>query len=107
MDEETGRRRAKYLTRGEPAANDTANSPAFSLTAKQLAAVVAAAVSDALSHQQELLVDKQSLARRLNCSPAHVDALRKRGLPTVLVGQAVRFEPEAVVAWLKQASNGG
>lgn len=53
---------------------------------------------------QAALVDKQGMAARLMCSASHIDLMRKRGLPTVLVGQAVRFEPAAVIAWLREHS---
>jgi hypothetical protein len=92
--------RAKPL-REAAAANDT--GAAFTLTRSELAALVAAAVGEALEKGAgaPLLVDKQALAQRLGCSPAHIDALRKRGLPVVMVGQLVRFEPERVVEWLR------
>lgn len=53
-----------------------------------------------------LLVDRQTLARQLGCSAAHIDNLRKQGLPVVRVGnvRAVRFEPGAVLEWLRQNS---
>lgn len=88
-------------TAGVPA-NDT-GAPAFTLTSAQLSALVSAAVREALSAGAgaPLLVDKQILARQLGCSAAHIDALRKKGLPTVFVGQAVRFEPARVLDWLR------
>jgi hypothetical protein len=49
-----------------------------------------------------LLVDKQTLARLLTCSAGHIDNLRKKGLPFVPVGDAVRFDPAEVLAWLKK-----
>jgi hypothetical protein len=83
---------------------DTA--PAFTVTRGELGELVRAAVREELGHARPLLVDKQQLARQLGCSPAHVDHLRKRGLPTVMLGQAVRFEPGAVLGWLRaQAPN--
>lgn len=89
------RERAKYLTNGGPP------KPAFALTEEELLGLVRRAVGEA-SVPRPLLVDKQGLARSLNCSPAHIDVLRKRGLPTVNVGQLVRFEPDAVLAWLRK-----
>lgn len=94
--------RARQLRQGG-ADNDT--GAAFTLTRGELSALVRGAVSEALAQGgRELLIDKQILADRLGCSVAHVDNLRKRGLPTVLVGQSVRFEPGAVVAWLREHS---
>lgn len=92
------RERAKYLTNGGPP------KPAFALTEEELLALMRRAVGDAMERSQQLLVDKQGLAQRLDCSAGHIDVLRKRGLPTVMVGQAVRFEPPAVLAWLREQS---
>lgn len=86
---------------------------AVTLTRAELEALVERSVRKVIGARDggSRLVDKQNLARLLGCSAAHVDMLRKRGLPTVRVGQAVRFEPETVVAWLKtepgSAANGG
>ncbi len=98
--------RPKVLTprvtpRAAAVANDAA--PAFTLTTAALTALVSEAVAGALEAHgsKALLVDKQVLARQLACSAAHVDNLRKRGLPVVMVGDAVRFEPGAVLAWLR------
>lgn len=73
------------------------------MSGEQLAKLVSGAVRDALhrAHAAPLLVDKQTLAQQLGCSAAHIDNLRKRGLPIVPVGEAIRFEPHAVMAWLK------
>lgn len=83
------------------ASND---GPAFTLSRAQLQDLVSNAVQAALAKGSAapLLVDKQDLARQLSCSAAHIDNLRKRGLPTVNVGQGVRFELAKVLAWLKQ-----
>jgi hypothetical protein len=81
-------------------AND--NDPlAVTLTRAELAEVVRTAVTQAVGGASRL-VDKQELAALLLCSPAHVDHLRKRGLPWVPVGQAVRFEPARVIDWLRE-----
>lgn len=83
-----------------PAAND--NDPAFTMSRAEFQALVGSAVQQAmLSTSAPLLVDKQDLARQLGCSPAHIDHLRKRGLPTVPVGKVVRFEPAKVLEWLR------
>lgn len=100
--------RAKYVPRSV-ATNDVGEAPAFTLTGHQLSALIAGAVADALgAHAKEpLLVDKQVLAKRLGCSAAHVDNLRKRGLPVVMVGEAVRFAPDAVLDWLRRQTGEG
>ncbi len=103
--------RPKVLTpRSSPRATAVANdaAPAFTLTTAALTALVSEAVQGALeAHRQApLLVDKQVLAKRLACSAAHVDNLRKRGLPVVMVGDAVRFEPAAVLEWLRGEQGG-
>lgn len=108
MDEGRGQKRPKYLRLGEAsggvgggaADNDTA--PAFTVTRGELGAIVAQAVASALGQGAPLLVDRQGLARALGCSPGQVDALRKRGLPTTMVGQLPRFEPARVVEWLRK-----
>jgi len=83
------------------AAND---GPAFTLSRGQLAELVSKAVQVALAKGSgaPLLVDKQEMARQLSCSAAHVDNLRKRGLPVVKVGEGVRFAPAQVLAWLQK-----
>lgn len=87
-------------------AND--NDPlVVTLTVSQLRAMMQEAVANAPAAERAPLLDKQRLARLLDCSAAHIDMLRKQGLPTVLVGQAVRFDGEAVIAWLKAANNQG
>ncbi len=75
--------------------------PAFTLSEEELAGLVTRAVGAAIG-QRQLLVDKQGLARTLGCSSAQIDLLRKRGLPSVSVGQLVRFEPEVVLDWLRK-----
>lgn len=77
------------------------NSPAFTLTRAELEGIVRAAVRDELA-QRPALIDKQQLAQQLLCSAAHIDHLRKRGLPTVFLGQAVRFELSSVLGWLRE-----
>lgn len=76
------------------------NTPAFTVTRAELMGIVRAAVRQELSCRM-LLVDKQGLAQQLGCSAAHIDHLRKRGLPTVNVGQSVRFEADKVLEWLR------
>ena len=70
-------------------------------TPERLKTLVASAVKDVLGASAQLLVDKQTLAQRLSCSAAHIDNLRKQGLPIVRVGEAIRFDPQAVLDWLR------
>lgn len=67
------------------------------------------AVAEALAAHdgRPALLDRTALARALTCSPSHVDNLRKRGLPTVLLGEAKRFDLAAVLAWLQAVNDNG
>lgn len=85
--------RAKYLRMHD--------APLVTMTRGELEETIERVVARVLGQGAALLVDKQGLAEQLDCSKEHIDHLRKRGLPTVLVGQSVRFEPAAVLAWLK------
>lgn len=89
---ETAEPRARYLEGG--------SEPAFALTKGQLGELVREAVAEALA-VRPLLVDKAILGQLLQCSAAHIDNLRKVGLPVVKVGESVRFDPTEVMAWLK------
>lgn len=93
--------RAKYLR-----VSTTTDEGALvvTLTRSELSSLVRDAVADALGMKGgPVLLDREQLAERLGCSTAHVDHLRKRGLPTVLIGQAVRFEWAEVMGWLRGA----
>jgi hypothetical protein len=105
---EGGPIRPKYL-KMQPvdgaADNDVTGGAAFTLSRRQLSELVSEAVTAALgAGGAPLLVDKQRLAQKLGCSAAHIDAMRKRGMPTVMLGVAVRFEPTAVLDWLRQGN---
>jgi hypothetical protein len=90
----TGRERAKHVRPGE--------SDLVVVTTAQLSELVERACQRAISAgTAPLLVDKQQLARQLGCSAAHIDNLRKQGLPSLALGQAVRFEPARVLEWLR------
>jgi hypothetical protein len=108
MSDEAGRGpRAKYLRLGEGsgvgrAAPSNDNTPAFTVTKQELAEMIRQACEGAMAAASALLVDRQGLARLLDCSPGQVDALRKRGLPTTMVGQLPRFEPARVIEWLRK-----
>lgn len=73
------------------------------LEAAELETLVQGAVARALAEHAgaPALLDRTGLARALSCSPSTVDTLRKRGLPTVFVGESPRFELSSVIAWLK------
>lgn len=92
--------RAKYLTRGGPPSDADL---VVTMTRGQLRELVREAARLA-NAPEPLLVSRTGLAERLGCSPSHIDGLRKRGLPTVMVGEAVRFEPPVVLAWLRKNS---
>lgn len=80
--------------------SDGVDRPAFALTRLELEEMIRAAVRDEMM-KRPALIDKQQLAQQLLCSAAHIDHLRKRGLPTLYVGQAVRFDLSAVLDWLR------
>lgn len=69
----------------------------------QLRTLVTEAVHAALAEAAKApaLLDRASLARALSCSPSTVDAMRKRGLPTVMIGDSPRFVLSEVVDWLR------
>jgi phage terminase Nu1 subunit (DNA packaging protein) len=52
-----------------------------------------------------LLVDRNTLAQQLGCSLSHIDHMRKRGMPELKVGEVVRFEPQAVLDWIRKHQN--
>lgn len=82
-----------------------ANDSLVVIPTAALKGIVSEAVSAALLEHAgtPALLDRAALARALTCSPAHVDNLRKKGLPTVFVGEAPRFVLSDVLAWLRQA----
>ncbi len=98
--------RPKYVPPRPPGTGDEGDAFAFTLTSAQLSALMARVVNEALSAHAggTQLVDKQVLAQKLGCSAAHIDNLRKRGLPVVPLGELVRFDPAAVIEWLRQQS---
>jgi len=86
-------------------ANDN-DGPAFLLTVSQLEELLTKAICAARDQgiiaAPALTVGKQDLARQLGVCASHIDHLRKKGLPTMLVGQSVRFEPAKVIEWLRE-----
>lgn len=94
---------------GEPKSDAKSDgAAAFTLTAGELRALVAAAVRDALKAGggEPLLLDRHALGRALGCSAVHVDAMRRKGLPVIMMGQLVRFNRAHVLTWLEQQSGG-
>jgi len=47
------------------------------------------------------LLDRAGLARALGCSVSHVRRLESKGMPTVKLGCAPRYELPKVLAWLQ------
>lgn len=60
----------------------------------------------AVSTRPPALLDRTALCRELGVSPATVDRLRAKGLPTVWVCAAPRFELCAALAWLREQRAG-
>lgn len=76
-------------------------------TEEELAALLRSTVEATLAkheraEQAPVLLDRAALARKLGCSPSHVDTLRAEGMPTVWLGQSPRFELEPCLAWLRE-----
>ena len=88
-----------------PAANDN-DGPMVTMSRGELETMIRRAAGEALqrAHSGPVLLDKQDMARHLSCSPAHIDHLRKKGLPSVSIGKVVRFEPAKVLEWLRGQS---
>lgn len=51
-----------------------------------------------------MFVDKKKMAEILDISVSMVNKLLAKGMPHTKVGKAVRFEPELVIAWIKERS---
>lgn len=52
------------------------------------------------SNSLEVLWSTPDVARFIRCSERQIFALRKQGLPAILVGGMVRFDPAKVRSWL-------
>jgi hypothetical protein len=101
----------KALQLVESGARNRGGAPAPSSDAIRafFAAVVREAVREELveiggssaERRGPALVDRNGLAQALSVSVSTIDRLRAEGAPTVWVADAPRFEPEAVVAWLR------
>ncbi len=111
MSEAEGRKRPKYLKLGEgsgvgaPAPGND-NAPAFTVTRGELAGLVRQAVEAALealgAQKPPALLDREGLAAALGCSSSLIDKLRRRGMPTVKLGDSPRFELERCLGWIRK-----
>lgn len=89
--------------------NAPAVAPALvvTMTVDALRALVDDAVATALArHDAERLpptdlVSGQEMARRIDVSRATLHRLRHEGCPAVAIGDGFKYEPAAVVAWLR------
>ncbi|WP_339695875.1 helix-turn-helix domain-containing protein [uncultured Marixanthomonas sp.] len=52
---------------------------------------------------QKLLVDSDELAKQLMVSKSTIVKLRKQGLPTIRIGDSVRFDPEDVLLFINNS----
>ena len=73
------------------------------LTADQLRQIVRDAIVEAFEAQKEdppaQLLDRSGIARVLGLSTASIDKLRKRGLPSIRVGDVPRFVAVVEEQW--------
>jgi hypothetical protein len=74
---------------------------------EEIAAAVGAIKPAAPANDAPTLLDRTQLAKALGCSLPTVDRLRRQGAPQFLLGDAPRFELDAVLAWLRTRSAGG
>ncbi|MBK8998073.1 MAG: hypothetical protein IPM35_20305 [Myxococcales bacterium] len=76
------------------------------LRADELAGIIRAAVAGALADAQPAtgptLLDREGCARMLGVSLGTLDRLRREGMPELRVGDAPRYEADAVLAWLRE-----
>jgi excisionase family DNA binding protein len=88
----------------------TADAPAFTLSRSELEALIV----DATRHAVEAalaatparassanLLSVSEMAERLGCHRSKVNSMRLQGCPAVRLGSIFRYEPAAVLAWLK------
>ncbi len=86
----------------------TRNTPSVAvLTAEQLQQLVEDAVDAALERHAEnvseppALLTQAELSKALSVSVRTVHTLRRRGIPTVMVGDSPRFSLSEVIAWFR------
>ena len=48
------------------------------------------------------LMNRQELAKALNCGLRSIDKLQKQGMPCVFIGKSRRFVLPEVLSWLKR-----
>jgi hypothetical protein len=80
---------------------------AVQLTVTELRAMIAEAVTEALDARETkpaVLLNQNQLAELLGTSERTIFSLRQAGMPSVLLGDSPRFEPEAVLAWMRQST---
>jgi excisionase family DNA binding protein len=78
--------------------------PLATLTVGELRRLLSELVLPPPQPEHEALLTLEDLARTLRCSTRHIRRLRGEGLPVVMVGEAPRFERDAVLAWLRARS---
>lgn len=75
------------------------------VSAADLANLIRDAVADALEASRSptlpTLLDREGCAEWLQVSTRTLDTMRGRGLPQVMLGDSPRFEPAAVLEWLR------
>jgi hypothetical protein len=79
------------------------------LTTEQLHELIRGAVADALdehhpTQDEPLTVSGAEMAMRLGVSRSMVHNLRLEGCPCLRMGDHYRYEPEAVLSWLRSRS---
>lgn len=109
MDGERKGARPKYL-RARPSegvgngAPQNDNSPAFTVTRGELAALVREAVAAEMEAQRAVpkpaLLDRDGLGAVLGVSAGMVDKLRRRGMPCYRLGDSPRFDLDQCLAWI-------
>ena len=60
--------------------------------------------SDFTPQPEKPLWNSTDVARFFGCSKRHVYTMRKRGLPTIQVGDMIRFDPVQIKAWVQQTA---
>lgn len=76
--------------------------PVATLTVGELKKLLAEQAPCPPGPDADALLTAEDVAQLLRCSTRHVRRLRKDGLPVVWLGEAPRFERDAVLAWLRR-----
>lgn len=102
-----GGARAQKVT---ASAADNDNAPVVMMTRAELKALVREAAEEARALAEatpaSVLLDRNAIAAALGCSATTIDALRKRGMPWVRLGESPRFELEDCLSWLRGQKGG-